>query len=110
VVLLAATVAAVALVDRWLAALGAAVLLMATGEVLLPTRYAIDADGVRLQGLVRARRLRWVQLAGWRRAGDGIQLLGAGRHPLLRRRRSVVLRAAPQAIGPLLEQHLGPAR
>ena len=103
-------VGVVATVDRWLALLAAFLLLTATGEVLLPTRYEVDDEGVRLHGLLRARRLRWVQLAGWRTAGADVVLLGDGPHPLLRRRRTVVLRAVPDALGECLRRHLGDAR
>lgn len=109
-VLVVGTVGAVATFDRWLAVLAALLLLSATGEVLLPTRYEVDEEGVRLRGPLRARRLRWVQLAGWRRRGDDVVLLGDGPHRLLRARRTVVLRATPAELSGLLRQHLGDAR
>ncbi len=107
--LVVATVGAVASLDRWLAVLAALLLLTATGEVLLPTRYEVDAEGVRLRGALRARRLRWSQLAGWEVVGADVVLRGDGPHPLLRRRRTVVLRATPPELDDMLRRHLGDA-
>ena len=96
-------VGAVALTDPVLAVFGSALLLAATGEVLLPTRYTIDAGGVRLEGLLIHREHPWSHFAGWRPAPDGYALEGAGRMAFQRRRRSLRLRGAPPAADGWLE-------
>lgn len=77
----------------WGYGLAAAVgLLGATGPALLPLRYTLDDEGVRLEGPLTQRAVPWSDLTRWVRAPDGFALVGRGSHAILRRRRSVTLR------------------
>ena len=97
------SVGAVAMSDPVLGVFGAALLLAATGEVLLPTRYTLDADGVRLEGLLIHREHLWSHFTGWREVADGVVLEGGGRLAFQRRRRTLRLRGGPAALRERLE-------
>jgi hypothetical protein len=87
-----ASVALLSAEDRALAALAALVLLSATAEALLPTRYELAADGIRLDNPLRRRRRDWQRVRAWRLAPDGFLLEPRGRAGFLRRRGSLWLR------------------
>ena len=108
---IAAAVAAVGASEPTLAVVGGALLLGATSEVLLPTRYTVDAEGVETRNPLGARRRPWAQLAGWRRIGADFAVDGGGPAGLLRRRRAVVLRAPvdASAVEDQLLERLGPS-
>lgn len=76
----------------WGYGLAAAIALLgATAPALLPVQFTLDDEGVRLDNALSHRRVAWTELARWARAPDGIALIGRGRHPLIRRRRTVWL-------------------
>ncbi len=50
-------------------------LVVSTGEVLLPSEYRLDAEGVEVRRLLGNRALRWDELSGWRAARGGFLLL-----------------------------------
>jgi len=104
------SVAVIAPMEPVLAALGAALLLGATGEVLLPTRYTLDDEGVETATLLGRRRRPWSQLGAWRASGDGFSVDGSGPARILRRRRAVRLRspADAAAVAGWLTERLGP--
>jgi hypothetical protein len=91
-VVIVVVVCGVALVDPWLAVLGAAMLGVATSEVLLPSRYRVSPEGVTVRRAFSERTQPWSRFSGWRRDGDRLILVGEGSRPLLRRHRTLVLR------------------
>ncbi|MBX2802362.1 MAG: hypothetical protein KTR31_32080 [Myxococcales bacterium] len=93
-IVIVVTTGAVANLDPWLAVAGAAMLVMATGEVLLPTRYELSTEGVAVLGTFSRRRQDWSRVAGWRAVPEGFVLVGQGSRPVLRRRRTLTLRCA----------------
>lgn len=103
---------AVASLDPWLAFVGALLLLTATAEILLPTRFGLDAEGVTLDNPLRRSRRTWDRFGAWARTDDGFFLIGAAGSPLLRRRASVQLRCQDriEEITAALTAHLGEAR
>ncbi len=103
------TVAVVLLVDPLMAPVGAVLLVGATAEVLLPTRYRLDADGVHIARALWNRRVRWSGLERWSPAEDGFVLHGQGSRALLRRRRTVRLHCPGRQdpVAALLQEHLG---
>ena len=105
------SVAAIAPIEPVLAALGAALLLGATGEVLLPTRYTLDSEGVETSTPLGRRRRAWSQLGRWRATPEGFAVDGEGPAGILRRQRALRLRAPsdPAAVEGWLIERLGPA-
>ncbi len=103
---------AVASVDPWLAFVGAVLLMVATAEVLLPTRFSVDDDGVQIQNLVRRARRTWDRFGSWTAVHDGFQLVGTSRRAFLRRRASVRLRCPElrAEVEALLRSHIGETR
>ena len=81
----------VAQVDVALAILGAILLLTATAEALLPTRYTLSPEGLALRGLLRGRRHPWSHFQRFHARAGAIYLEGAGSRALIRRRRSLWL-------------------
>jgi hypothetical protein len=108
-VVIVGTVGVVLVLDPLLAVVGAVVLLSATAEILLPSRYSLDADGVTIGRALWSRRQPWSKLQGWSPAPDGFVLQGAGSRALLRRRRTLRLRCPTQqvAVAAALHRHLG---
>lgn len=102
-------VAGIAPMDPWLAGLAAMVLLAATAEVLLPTRYTLSSAGVRADNPLSRKHRAWSDLSAWRPAPEGYWLVGRGSRPFLARRRSVRLRGpvSPQQVEALLLERLG---
>ncbi len=102
------TIGSVAMVDRWLAFLGAVLLLSSVGEWLLPTRFELDAKGVRVRGLLRSANRPWDRLRDWRRVQDGFWLPGRSSSRLLRRMRGVRLRCPGREdeVVAVLREHL----
>ncbi len=90
-----AAIGGAASLDPWLAVLGTALMWMATGEVLLPTRYEVRTDGVEIRRALGRRVHPWSRFRGYRRTSDGVALLGEGARPILQRHRTVVVRGAP---------------
>ncbi len=111
----ALAVAGIGATQPALAAIGGALLLGATGEVLLPTRYTLDARGVTTASPLGRRRRPWSQLDRWRPTPEGFAVIGAapagGAAAILRRRRSLLLRGAadPAAVAAWLSERLGPS-
>ena len=85
------TVYGIAQFDIALAILGAVLLLTATSEALLPTRYTLSPEGLALRGLLRARRHPWSHFQQFHCRTGAIFLEGAGSRALIRRRRSLWL-------------------
>jgi hypothetical protein len=108
---IALTVGAVALVDSWLALLGAMLLLSATAESLLPSRFELRADGVSMRNPLKVARRDWARLGAWCSAGDGYILSGRSRSRMLRRMRGLRL-SMPSDLRPeverILRARLGP--
>ncbi len=101
-------IGSVATVDRWLAFLGAILLLSSVGEWLLPTRFELDAEGVRVRGLLRSANRPWARLLDWRQVPGGFWLPGRSSSRLLRRMRGVLLRCPGREdeVVAVLEAHL----
>ncbi len=99
---------AVLALDPLLALVGALLLLSATAEGLLPSRYRLDHAGVHIGRALWSRRVSWSQLQGWTPAPDGFHLQGAGSHALLRRRRTLNLHCPHNrdAVAALLHRYL----
>lgn len=104
-----ATVVAVASWDAWLGVVSGVVLVLATAEVLFPTRYALDSEGVHVAGAFSQRHEPWSRFTGVRRVREGFLLLGRGSRPVLRRHRTRLLRCSDEreAVQQVLDQHLG---
>jgi hypothetical protein len=102
------TIGSVATVDRWLAFLGGILLLSSVGEWLLPTRFELDAEGVRVRGLLRSANRPWDRLGEWRAVPGGFWLPGRSRSRLLRRMRGVLLRCPEREdeVVAMLNEHL----
>lgn len=109
---LALCVALTATQDLILALLALLLLSAATGDALLPTRYALDEEGVLLTGPLKRRRIPWRHFQSFRTSEEGFFLAGAGPYRLLRRRRDLWLRCpgAEQAVAERLRQSLPEAR
>ncbi len=101
-------IGSIATVDRWLAFLGGILLLSSVGEWLLPTRFDLDADGVRVRGLLRSANRPWERLGDWRAVPGGFWLPGRSRSKLLRRMRGVLLRCPGREdeVVAVLKEHL----
>jgi hypothetical protein len=87
-VLLLATVGAVTSFGPGWGLLAVLLLMMATGDALLPTRFELGPDGVRVDHPFRRARRGWDAYGGWRPATDGFWL--ARRGPL--RARGLLIR------------------
>ncbi len=98
--------------DPWLGFVGALLLLAATAEVLLPTRFVLGEDGVEIDNPLRRARRSWDRFGSWAATDDGFRLVGASRHALLRRRASVTLRCGDEAerVTAVLRDRLGESR
>ncbi len=103
-----ASLAAIAF-EPILGAVLSAALLASCAEVLLPTRYRLGPDGVILSRVLGRRRQPWSDFKGWRPLPDGFWLEGAGRIPLLVRRRSLAMRCPEHraAVEAVLRAHIG---
>lgn len=103
--------AAALLYDPLAGAISALLLLASTGEALLPSRYAVDEEGVRVRRLLGDRALSWEELAGWRAAGEDVELLGPPRSRWRGGRRRLLLRrpTAREDLLRMLTSKLGPA-
>ena len=101
-----------AALDPWLAFVGALLLLTATAEVLLPTRFGLAAEGVTIDNPLRRARRTWDRFGSWAATDDGFFLVGSARSPLLRRRASITLRCEDrlEEITAALREHIGEAR
>ncbi len=102
------TVAVVLVLDPLLAVVGALLMIGATAEVLLPSRYRLSPEGVTVGRALWSRQLPWSKVQGWSPAPDGFVLHGAGSRALMRRRRTLRLRCAHQrqAVAALLQRYL----
>lgn len=49
-------------------------LIVSTGEVMLPSTFLLDQEGVSVRRMLGNRSLRWDELSGWRAAPDGFVL------------------------------------
>ena len=87
--------------------LAALVLLRVGSEVLFPTRYEVNAEGVSITNPLRILRKPWSQYRHWRPHGQGILLRGRSSIPWLAERRSIVLAAPdPAALRETVSQWL----
>jgi hypothetical protein len=102
------TVALVMVMDPLLGVVGALLLIGATAEELLPSKYELSESGVRIGRALWSREVTWSKLRGWAPAPDGFVLQGAGSHPILRRRRTIRLHCPNQqeAVAALLNRYL----
>ncbi len=79
-------------VDPLFALLALVLLVFATGEVLLPSRYTVDATGVTIARPLGGRAVGWAQLGEITPIDDGFELAGLGPHRWVRRRRTLRIR------------------
>jgi hypothetical protein len=102
---------AVAALDPWLGFVGALLLMTATAEVLLPTRFGLNDDGVTIANPLRRAHRSWDRFGSYRQTEEGFFLIGAARSPLLRRRVSLTLRCENHmdAVTQALRHYLGEA-
>ena len=107
-VVIAVAVGAAASWDPWIAVVGAAALVLATSEVLLPTRYRLDPDGVHLQRPFQHRHIPWDRVRGFVRTDVGFVVQGRGSRPLLARRYTATLRCPGRedAVARVLAMHV----
>lgn len=84
-------------VDPWLVPLTALVLVGATAEALLPTRYRVDEQGATADRLLSHRSLAWDRVARVRTIGTDLLLCSKGARPWLARRHDLRLRQPPAA-------------
>ena len=85
-------------VDPWLVPLAALVLVGATAEALLPTRYRVDEQGAAADRLLSHRVLRWERVARIQTLGPDILLCSKRARPWLARRHDLRLRQPPAAV------------
>lgn len=85
-------------VDPWLVPLTALVLVGATAEALLPTRYTVDEQGARADRLLSHRVLPWDRVARVQVRGGDLLLCSKGARPWLARRHDLLLRQPPTAV------------
>lgn len=85
-------------VEPWLVPVAALVLVGSTSEVLLPTRYEVDAEGARASRLLSHRHLPWPRVAGVETLGEDLMLRSKGARPWLARRHDLRLRRPPPAV------------
>jgi len=86
------TVGLAAVYDPLLSVLGLVLLVFSTGEVLLPTRYTVDDEGLRIDRPLGGKSLSWSQLSGFTSLEEGFEVTGRGPHRWVRRRRSARIR------------------
>lgn len=105
-------VGSVATVDRILAFLGAILLLSSVAEWLLPTRYEIDAEGIKVRNVFRSATRPWDRLRTWRAVPGGFWVPGRTRSKLLQRLRGVLLRCPgrEEDVESVLRAHFGEPR
>lgn len=103
-----ATMGAIAGWDPWLAVLGGVALVLATSEVLLPTRYAVTPEGITITQAFRRLTEPWSRFSAVRAIPGGLVLEGRGSRPALRRHRTRRLRCPEQrdAVQQLVQRHL----
>ena len=84
------------------------VLLTATSESLLPTRFRVSDEGVEAFNLFRRVRRPWSRFESWQRGDQGYFLRGQGPLSLIARRRSLWLPCPElyEPVGGFLENHL----
>lgn len=104
-----ACAAAIVPLDPWLALLGTILLLSASAEVLIPTRFELTEQGVRLRSIFRSVDRDWDRFGGWQSCTEGFWLRGRTRSRLLQRRGAVRLSCPgrEEAVSILLRQKLG---
>ena len=73
-------------IDPFLAMLAAVLLTGLCAEALLPTRFTLSEQGVRVDNLFRRGNKPWDRIAGWHKAEHGFLLRGALRVGRLRHR------------------------
>ena len=95
-------------IDPMLSVLAAALLLGLCAEALLPTRFTLSEDGVRVDSVFRRGMKQWQIIEGWQRAEHGFLLRGAVRVRNLRHR-DLWLRCPEQLdlVEASLRTHLG---
>lgn len=105
VIILVATLA-ISTIDPFLAVAGGVILVAATAEVLLPTRYELSGEGVKVLGPFSRRSQAWSRIAEWQSLPEGFLLVGRGSRPVLARKRTIVLRCVEQrtAVETLLQR------
>jgi len=86
-----ATIAAIVPLDPWLALLGALLLVGACSEVMVPTRFELSTEGVRLRSVFRTVDKDWQRFGGWGACAEGFFLRGRTRSRFLQRRGAVRL-------------------
>ena len=107
--LLIVAVLATAMVDPWLAVVGAVALVISVQEALLPTRYEVGPDGVTVKRPFTRRRAPWSTFSGFREVDEGFVLQGQGSRRFLQARRTVRLRCTADrgVVAGALADHLG---
>ena len=76
----------------WLSIIVGAALLHALAEVLLPSSYHMDDEGVSSNALLKIARRRWEDFSGFHSTKEGFFLEGRGKLRWLRQKRSMMLR------------------
>ena len=101
-------VALLSVIDPLLAGLAALLLVGLCAEALLPTRFTLSDEGIRVDSIFRRGLRSWQQIDGWRPIEDGFLLHGAQRVRGLRHR-DLCLRCPDQLteVEGHLSQHLG---
>ncbi len=85
-VVIAAVLAILIPIDPLLAALSVVILLGLCAEALLPTRFTLSEDGVKVDSIFRRGTRPWERIDGWQHAEHGFLLRGAVRVRSLRHR------------------------
>jgi hypothetical protein len=85
-VVIAIAVAILVPLDPLLAALALVILLGLCAEALLPTRFTLSEDGVKVDSVFRRGTRPWERIDGWQHAESGFLLQGAVRVRSLRHR------------------------
>ena len=110
VVVILAVTGSIAVFDPWLGALGCLLMLNSCAEVLLPSHFALDEKGIRVNGLLRRLRRPWHNFASWTATDEGYWLQASTASSLIARRRSLLLRCPDchQQVASLLARHINP--
>ena len=105
-----ATSVGVVAIDPLLGFVGTVLLLVSVTDFMLPTRFVLTVDEVRVRNPLRMANRPWSRLGAWSPTREGFSIAGRSPSKLLRRLRGVELRCPGRRleVEALLRQHLGP--